>query len=44
MITSFMLLIHVHLEMVNFGLEQGLNIFETGGIAGYFEDFKNVKT
>jgi hypothetical protein len=31
-------------EMVDFGSERGLSIFETGGIASYFEDFKNAKT
>ena len=30
--------------MVDFGFEQGLSDVETGGIAGYFEDFKIVKT
>ncbi|MCX5822373.1 MAG: hypothetical protein NTY86_02405, partial [Deltaproteobacteria bacterium] len=33
----------VHLEMVDFGSEQGLSDFETAGIAGYFEDFKRAK-
>jgi hypothetical protein len=31
-------------QMVDFGSEQGLSDFETAGIAGYFEDFKKVKT
>jgi len=30
--------------MVDFGSGQGLNVFETAGIAGYSEDFKKVKT
>ena len=30
--------------MVDFGFEQGLSDVETGGIAGYFEDFKIAKT
>jgi hypothetical protein len=30
--------------MVDFGSGQGLNVFETGGIVGYSEDFKKVKT
>ena len=31
-------------EMVDFGFEQGLSDFETGGIVDYFEDFKRAKT
>ncbi len=31
-------------QMVDFGSEQGLSNFETGGIAGYVEDFKRAKT
>ena len=31
-------------EMVGFGFEQGLSDLETGGIAGYFEDFIRAKT
>jgi hypothetical protein len=31
-------------QMVDFDSGQGLNIFETAGIAGYSEDFKKVKT
>jgi hypothetical protein len=34
----------VHPQMVGFGSEQGLSNFETGGIAGYVEDFKRAKT
>jgi len=34
----------VHPEMVDFGSEQGLNDFETAGIACYFEDFERAKT
>jgi hypothetical protein len=30
--------------MVDFGSEQGLSNFETGGIAGYVEDLKRAKT
>jgi hypothetical protein len=30
--------------MVDFGSEQGLNDFETAGIAGYSEDLERVKT
>jgi len=30
--------------MVDFGFAQGLSDFETGGIVGYFEDFKRAKT
>jgi hypothetical protein len=30
--------------MVDFGSERGLSVFETGGIARYFEDFKKAKT
>jgi len=31
-------------QMVDFGSEQGLSYFETGGIVGYVEDFKRAKT
>ncbi len=34
----------VHPEIVDFGSWQGPNIFKTAGIAGYSEDFKNVRT
>ena len=30
--------------MVDFGSEQGLSDFETGGIVNYFEDIKIAKT
>ena len=30
--------------MVDFGPEQGLSDFETGGVAGYVEDLKRAKT
>jgi hypothetical protein len=30
--------------MVDFGSEQGLSDFETGGIVHYFEDFERAKT
>jgi len=30
--------------MIDFGSGQGLNDFETGGIACYFEDFEREKT
>ncbi len=31
-------------QVVDFGSEQGLSNFETGGIAGYVEDFKRAET
>ena len=31
-------------QMVDFGPEQGLSDFETGGVAGYVEDLKRAKT
>ena len=34
----------VHSQVVGFDLGQGLNVFEPGGIVGYSEDFKKVKT
>jgi hypothetical protein len=37
-------LISARPEMVDFGLEQGLSDFATGGIVNYFEDFKRAKT
>jgi hypothetical protein len=30
--------------MVDFGPEQGLSDFETGGVTGYVEDLKRAKT
>ncbi len=40
------LILHVSVrpQMVDIGSEQGLNNFETAGIAGYVEDFKRAKT
>jgi hypothetical protein len=38
------LLLSVRSQMVDFGSKQGLSDFETGGIAGYVEDFKRAKT
>jgi hypothetical protein len=38
------LLLSVRSRMVDFGSKQGLSDFETGGIAGYVEDFKRAKT
>jgi hypothetical protein len=34
----------VRLQMVDFGSGQGLNVFETGRIVSYSEDFEKVKT
>ena len=34
----------VRSQMVDFGPEQGLSDFETGGVAGYVEDLKRAKT
>jgi len=38
------LLTSVRPQMVDFGPEQGLSDFETGGVAGYVEDLKRAKT
>jgi hypothetical protein len=38
------ILTSVRPQMVGFGSEQGLSNFETGGVAGYVEDFKRAKT
>jgi hypothetical protein len=37
-------LVSVLPQTVDFGSEQGLSGFETGGIVHYFEDFKRAKT
>jgi len=41
---SDFLLTSVRPQMVDFGSEQGLSDFETGGVAGYVEDLKRAKT
>jgi hypothetical protein len=37
-------LVSVDPEMVDFGSERGLSVFEAAGITCYFEDFKKAKT
>ena len=43
-VIGYSLLVSVRPQMVDFGSEQGLSNFETGGVAGYVEDFKRAKT